>query len=282
MALLKISVLDVGHGDFVYAETPFGHRLVIDCGSGAIVPSAFLSKVPTLDELQISHPHTDHFTDLPALGVKNIKSFRCPRLNGFDDSEMGWKQSDKQAIAWLRHLAATRVADNLAVAVGYGFDHTVWAAPIKSVDYSDPNTVSLVTILGYGSFKMLFGADLTTAGWKAHLENPNFRNSIKGTSLLKVSHHGRAVGTCDELFGIGGIYPTLSIISDKAVDDSNRNTICVDWYRQRSRGLQSTVDGLRHVLTTRRDGSIHIQANANGNWIVRTNCAWLNENLIPS
>ena len=273
----------MGHGDFVFAQTPQGQSLIIDCGSGDVVPSEFLSKISTIDELQISHPHTDHFTDLPALSGKNIRSFRCPSLVGFDDAEMGWRNSDRNAIAALRQMAGRLSSNDAAVPVGYGFNHTVWEAPGATVDYSDPNTVSYVTTLSYGTFKMLFGGDLPTEGWEAHMKNPAFVRAIAGTTILKVSHHGRDVGTCDELFGPLGISPALCVISDKAIDSSNENTVRVDWYRQRTRGVPfSTREtppkplGTRHVLTTRRDGSIHFQANGLGNWRVWTECRWEN------
>ena len=31
MAILKVSFLDVGHGDFIYCETPLDDNMIIDC-----------------------------------------------------------------------------------------------------------------------------------------------------------------------------------------------------------------------------------------------------------
>src|SRR5713101_972842 len=113
MPELKISVLDVGHGDFSYVETPLGHRVVIDCGSGDVVPSDFLSKVSTLDELQISHPHEDHFTDIGGLAKKTIRSFRCPSLEGFSDDQIAWRTRDKKKIDILRNMQNSIAVNNL-------------------------------------------------------------------------------------------------------------------------------------------------------------------------
>jgi beta-lactamase superfamily II metal-dependent hydrolase len=277
MARLKISVLDVGHGDFIFAQSPHGHSLVIDCGSGTVIPSVFLRNVSTLDELQVSHPHTDHFYDLPALESKTIRSFRCPPPTLFDDGEMGWRSSDKPMIASLKRLASTHIPDNAAVSVGNGFDHTVWRAPQSAVDYDDPNTVSLVTTLSYGGFKMLFGGDLPTVGWEALLKDQNFVRAITGTTFFKVPHHGRAVGTCDALFEV--INPRTCVISDKPIDGTNENTVCTDWYRQRSLGCKLNNGETRHVLTTRRDGSIHFQADELGQWCFQLGCDWNNQDV---
>ena len=144
---LKISVLDVGHGDFVYAVTPNGHTLVIDCGSGDIVPSKFLSKVTRIDELQISHPHEDHFTDICGLEGKTIKSFRSYQVAKFRDEQIAWRSRDKTKVAALRRLATKLRADNDAVAVGNGFGHCVFLPKESDIDPNDPNTASMITYI---------------------------------------------------------------------------------------------------------------------------------------
>jgi competence protein ComEC len=277
MANLKISVLDVGHGDFIYVETPLGQNLVIDCGSGEETqPGKFLNKITTISEVQISHPHTDHFRDLPALSSKKIQSFRSVNLSGFTDEVIGWRYNDKSAIAMLRKLSSTIQTDNAAVTSGSGFNHIVFSP--KRIDYKDPNTASMVTLLQHGTFKMLFGADLPTEGWTQFLKDPNFKKAITGTTVLKVSHHGRTVGCSEDLFEI--ISPKLCIISDKAIESDNENTVETDWYCKRTSGAivnfgnQTTT---RKVLTTRCDGSVYISVDGDGMWTVFGNTSWRND-----
>ena len=128
MSELKISFLNVGHGDFCYCETPFGENMIIDCGAedGLIVPSEFLSKVATIHELQISHPHTDHFLDIEELSKKEIKSFRCPNPNLFEDKKIGWRKSDVNKIKKLKKLHEDIRADNDAIQGKNGFEHFVY------------------------------------------------------------------------------------------------------------------------------------------------------------
>lgn len=109
---LKVSFLDVGHGEFCYCETPYGHSMIIDCGSGDVVPSQFLSKISVIDELQISHPHTDHFEDIHEISKKNIKSFRCPNPNSFNEKAIGWKKNDQGKIKKLKEVYKTIKVDN--------------------------------------------------------------------------------------------------------------------------------------------------------------------------
>ncbi len=275
MAELKISVLDVGHGDFIYAETPFGHRLVIDCGRGNVVPSEFLSKVSTIHELQISHPHEDHFSDLAALAKKSILSFLCPDTDVFTDEEIAWRTRDKAKVATLRALQRNLPFNGAAVSVGQQFSRSVWAPPEHAINYDDPNTVSLVTILSCGSFKMLFGADLTETGWDALLTEPRFVTAIANTTIYKVAHHGRKEGCSDRLFK--KITPTLCVVSDKMIDSTNEDTECIQWYRDRTIGCEFIyADGskkVRKVLTTRKDGSIFIAADPL-TWYCETQTNW--------
>jgi len=271
MAWLKVSFLDVGHGDFIYAETPLGDNLVIDVGTGDVMPYKFLSNVSTISELQVSHPHTDHFDDIVAMSEKTIKSFRCVSLDKFADDKIGWKKSDKKKIAKLRELRTTTKADNAAVSVGNGFSHTVWYP--DNVDTNDPNTASLITTLSYQGVKILFGADLPAKGWEELLKKDTFVNAISGTSILKASHHGRKEGCSKELFDV--ISPMLCIISDKSLDKDNKNTTATNWYTERSTGCNIVgYTDQKKVLSTRANGSICITVNEKGEWWVYPNTTW--------
>ena len=271
MPKLKVSFLDVGHGDFIYATSPLGDNLVIDVGSGDVVPSKFLSNISTISELQVSHPHTDHFDDIIPISKKTIKSFRCPSLANFDDNAIGWKKKDKAKIDKLREMKSNLSVDDVAVRVGEGFGHTVWFP--GNVDSGDPNTASAVTTLSYKGVKILFGGDLPASGWESLLKKGDFVRAISGTTIFKVPHHGREEGCCEELFE--HISPCVCVISDKALEKDNQHTEATDWYTQRASGCK--VNGCkdeRKVLTTRCDGSIFVAINEQGTWSVYANTTW--------
>lgn len=271
MPYLKVAFLDVGHGDFAYATTPLGSNLVIDVGSGNVVPSKILSEVSTISELQVSHPHTDHFDDIVEISKKTIKSFRCPPLDSFSDDVIGWRKRDKAKIQKLRELRKTISADDDAVPVGDGFSHTVWFP--ENINYKDPNTASAVTTLAYQGIKILFGGDLPASGWESLLENNKFVKAISGTTIFKVPHHGRKEGCCEALFK--AITPKLCVVSDKPLDKDNKNTASTDWYTARTTGCNIIgYQRKRKVLTTRADNSIFIKINDEGTWWVYPNTTW--------
>jgi beta-lactamase superfamily II metal-dependent hydrolase len=277
MSKLKVSFLNVGHGDFAYIETPLGDNLIIDIGSGDVVPSEFLSKVPVISELQISHPHTDHFDDIIDISKKNIKSFRCPDLERFSNEVIGWTNLDQAKIAKLRELKKRIPKNDAAVNDGNGFSCNVWSP--GEIDYRDPNTASLVTILTYSGVKFLFGGDLPASGWENLLEDPRFVSSISGTTIFKVPHHGRKEGCCQALFDLGSdiFYPKLCVISDKSIDESNKNTVMTSWYTSRTKGCNvEKYEGQRSVMTTRSDESISIVVDSETRtWRVYPHTNWV-------
>lgn len=279
MNKLKISVLNVGHGDFISITSPNGEELVIDCGSGdnerEVTPSKFLNKIETIHELQISHPHTDHFDDLINICDKEIKSFRCPSLDKFEDEHIGWKKQDKDKVAKLRELKNSLKSDNDAVPFKNGFGHTVWYP--KTIDSKNPNSASIITTVYYGSFKMLFGGDLQKEGWEELLKNDEFVEAIKGTTFFKVPHHGRENGCSEELMKILEPSLRLCIVSDKSLDKDNENTSNTQWYLDRVKKGVFFGDTERKVLTTRNDGSIHIHSDNKGVWTVWKNTHWKND-----
>jgi len=274
MSKLKISILDVGHGDFIYVNSPLGNNIVIDCGSGDVVPSTFLKNIHVIDELQISHPHTDHFDDLVDVSKYSIHSFRCPAIDSFSDKTIGWKKYDKEKINKLRELKRTITVNKNAVVGSFNFSYSVFYP--TNIDSNNPNTASLVTILSYAGFKMLFGGDLPDSGWANLLRQDGFISAIKGTNIFKVPHHGRKEGYSEELFRY--ISPKLCIISDKSIDETNKNTVATDWYTHRSTGINiiksdGTIEN-RKVLTTRKDNSIFIESNENGNYYIYQDTKW--------
>lgn len=271
MPEMKVSFLDVGHGDFSFAISPFGHNLIIDVGYGDVIPSVFLKNINTIHELQISHPHTDHFDDIINISKKSILSFRCPNLDSFKDNVIGWKKSDKNKINRLREIKRTIAANNDAVLNGNNFAHTVWFP--ENVDFNNPNTASIVTTLSYQGVTILYGGDLPSSGWDNLLNKKEFIATIKNTAIFKVPHHGRQEGCSDALFKI--ISPKLCIISDKSLDKDNQNTVATSWYSARSSGCNVVgYDTPRKVLTTRTDGSIFVKINNEGKWWVYPDTNW--------
>jgi beta-lactamase superfamily II metal-dependent hydrolase len=122
-------------------------------------------------------------------------------------------------------------------------------------DFQDTNNLSLAIFIEYGSFKILFPGDLEKDGWDALLSQPNFVRMLPGTDVLVASHHGRQNGFNSQVFKY--FTPSVVVISDKPIAHDTQRM--VPDYRAvvRTQGVKvATTMKNRHVLTTRRDGSI--------------------------
>jgi len=119
-------------------------------------------------------------------------------------------------------------------------------------------------IVQFGAFKIVFAGDLEVSGWRRMLASPEFRRDLLGTNVFVASHHGRESGCCTELFD--WLHPEIVIISDDERQYDSQDTD--DWYRNRCIGAACIANPFerRYVLTTRKDGSMRIDANADGRW----------------
>jgi beta-lactamase superfamily II metal-dependent hydrolase len=99
------------------------------------------------------------------------------------------------------------------------------------------------------------------AGWKNLLKDPAFVRAIGEVNVFVASHHGRENGCCEELFSQTNLKPAVVIISDSGIQHATQETVA--WYRSRVKGIPLNGE-TRHVITTRSDGRVLIEATPNG------------------
>jgi len=227
-----------------------------------------------LDYLFITNADQDHMSDLKGLeeaGVFVSTLVRNPTYTG-------------QEMAQIKALSGplTRDAHWYVTACGE-FNQTVtepfdaYMGGITAKWFFNPypqfvktNDLSLVVFIQFAGFKILFPGDLEGPGWRALLADPAFRLELMTTNVLVASHHGRQSGFCEDVFNY--CTPDAVVISDKPIVHDTQRT---PDYRQvvRDEGvIVRTTGKRRHVLTTRRDGSITFRACADG-YFIDTECA---------
>lgn len=268
---MEVTIYNVGHGDFSLIRTPFGQNIVIDCGSGeGVVPSEILTDQP-IDLFVLTHPHVDHFRDFVNFKKLCIKTFRMPNLSRFKKEDFGWVQKDGDVIDSLLTSYSNLIPVDDVIRQGNGFSYRLYTA--SNVDYSNPNTASIVVLLHYWGNTILFGGDLQAEGWDNLMDyNKDFVADVRDVTIFRVPHHGRENAYSERL--LQHIKPKLCVISDKSIDDSNRNTSITNQYTKSSLGAfvmdYGTFDSnTRYVLTTRKDGNIHISFSRNEYQIIR-------------
>jgi beta-lactamase superfamily II metal-dependent hydrolase len=132
-------------------------------------------------------------------------------------------------------------------------------------DMDNTNDLSLVLIVQYGPFKILFSGDMERAGWRRLLARPDFVMDLIGVNVFVASHHGRESGCLEELFN--GWLPNIFVISDGAIQYDTQET--AGWYRTRASGIPviGTQDR-RYVVTTRSDGTLQIDVQPDGRYLI--------------
>jgi len=304
MPNLKLWFLDVGHGDCAYIALPNGAaRLMIDCGGGnnnwpskllthyGVTKSAGPIPLPNptgkfgLDNLIITHPHGDHISDIANIhddiGFQHLVGGYRNFIDKIADTSIDFKKTGQEAAKKFREIVkrycATYDANNDRVALAKPHCQVEKFRFIDYEDGIDLNHISWLVSITYGVHKVLFTGDLTATAVTRILKSnraEKFKEFVKGTTILKVPHHGRENGCSDEMFDHFGGKPVLCIASDEVLNDRNQGTSYIEWYTARTSDVKVNINGSmesRKVLTTRKDKDIFIEIPVLGNMAVTTN-----------
>lgn len=188
---LCVNYLDVGLGDAILVEAPYGIRLLIDgggfymsdfdTGKSVIAPYLLSKKIRTLDYVLNTHPHEDHLG-----GLRHI--LRHFRVNGFVTASI--TGSEPQYIRLSSTLKARNIPDihlargeSLMISRGLSLDVL---HPPAGILTNDLNDTSLVLKIAFGQKSFLFTGDIGEGVENALILSGS---SLK-SSVLKIPHHG--------------------------------------------------------------------------------------------
>ena len=268
---MKVEIFDVAHGGCALVTSDSGTRMLIDCGFNSLTgwrPSLHLPRIgiEAVEMFVVTNYDDDHVNDLP-----NLR-----------------QRFDGQSVVWLKSLLRNTTVSAQALfemkrdsGLGRGIQELMlmineytggplqvdWGSLSFKVfynsypnDFMDSNNLSLVIFLHCHNLNMVFPGDLEKAGWETLLVNPEFVEELKTVNVFVASHHGRENGCCEAVFEIDGVKPQIVVFSDGGMQFDTQET--ASWYQTRSHGMN--YNGTRrHVLTTRKDGKITINAVPN-------------------
>jgi len=274
---MKVEIFDVELGQcaMIYCP-PYGKKLMIDAGHKSLRwwPSVHFARQP-IELLILSNYDEDHASDIAAVrqhcGVNAISrnmTVTASRLRLMKAQGMGpGIQHVHDWICWTEAQAGgAAVPVDLGHVSKKSYCNTYGAGLGQ---FTDTNNLSVATFVSYGRFTILFPGDLEVAGWKQIMQQPGFQADLAQTTVLVASHHGRENGCYDELFE--NWRPMGVIISDAGIEHATQET--EDWYAARASGCRTRAGVNRKVFTTRRDGKITIDVDAQGQWFIETSAA---------
>ncbi|MCC8066675.1 MAG: ComEC/Rec2 family competence protein [Clostridiales bacterium] len=242
-AALTVTCMDVGQGDGALLQMPDGVNCLIDGGSTSvsglweyrISQTVRYYGISTIDYVFLSHADSDHISGileyledyLPGFGGKNahgitVKHLVIPPTADETDFEELIEKANTLGISVLRMEAGaalgniqgnTDTRNNAGrMSLGYfGKNASLWSltclAPSSSNLSGDKNEDSMVLLLQYGAFRMLFTGDLENEAETA-LASSGMNLSC---DILKVGHHGSNGASSEEFLAAAS--PAFGIIS---------------------------------------------------------------------
>jgi beta-lactamase superfamily II metal-dependent hydrolase len=265
---MRVLIHNVDHGQCAVITMPNGERMMIDCGvlregDSYWWPSVHYSG-QRFAELALTNLDEDHAEDFesvqryappdwilsnPTVWHQQLLALKPEGLGKGIQSVDRWMISPKNP--------APRPID-------FGGVARRWYCNTYTPG-DKTNDLSVVIILQYGPFKILFSGDMERAGWRRLLLRPDFVSDLKTVNVFVASHHGRENGCLGELFTGWG--PHVFIISDGAIEFDSQET--TDWYRTRAWGIPVVAtQERRYVYTTRSDGTLQIDVGPDGRYLV--------------
>jgi beta-lactamase superfamily II metal-dependent hydrolase len=261
---MKIQIFDVEHGGCALVTADTGARILIDAGHNGSTnwrPSTHLYNlgVSHLERLIVTNYDEDHASDLSNLltTVSVAVLTSNPSVSGGDLRKLKRNGGIGSGISALADLKSRYTASVNGPGADFGNLSLECFWNRYPTDFDDENNLSLVVILKAHGLAICFPGDMEVAGWKNLLRNPAFIQAVGEVNVFVASHHGRENGCCEDLFSQTGLKPAIVVISDSGIEYATQET--VSWYRNRVTGINLNGER-RHVLTTRRDGRILIDA----------------------
>lgn len=217
---LQVVSLDVGQGDCAFVRMPDGTNCLIDGGSTSqkkvweyvISRSVKYYGAATLDYVFLSHADEDHIS-----GIREfLESYECGAWNrnvhGITLKHLVLPPSaDGESFLQLQKLAHEKGVKVLVMEEGDAVREKRAAltclAPAGQNLTGEGNEDSMVLMLSYGNFRMLFTGDLEKGAEKRLAQS----GKDLSASVLKIGHHGSKHASSQEF--LEKVRPEVSVIS---------------------------------------------------------------------
>jgi len=216
---LRITFIDVGHGDAILIEFPEGKRMLIDggglyedrfdIGKNVIAPFLWKKKIRRIDTLVLTHPDPDHCKGLNFIASQfSIGQFWN---NGFQTNSEPYLQlkkilsERKIKTQSLNEESVPQIINGVEVSI---LNPPIWNARKRTVqNHLDLNNSSLVMRLRFKNVSVLLAGDI---GKEA--EGRMLRKDVSlRADILKIPHHGSS-SSSSPLF-LERVKPTWSVLS---------------------------------------------------------------------
>jgi len=216
---LRLTFIDVGHGDSILIEFPKGERMLIDggglyedrfdIGKNVIAPFLWGKKIRKIDILALTHPDPDHLKGLNFIASQfSIGQFWG---NGFQTDSEPYLQLKKSLEE--KKIKALSLSEETPPQTINGVEISIlnppeWNATQRRARYLwDLNNASLVMKLRFKNISVLLTGDIGMEAEGRILRKGHFLKA----DILKIPHHGSS-SSSSPLF-LEKVKPTYAILS---------------------------------------------------------------------
>ena len=191
---LRVTCLDVGHGQAIVVQLAGGRNVIFDAGSlmksdcGGRVVNPFLRAkgIGRLDAMFLSHDDIDHINGVPEI-VGSCKVSSIFVNDGFVNAVEGSRSARfLEECLENRGLGLKRI-DSEIISSQFPEISIIWPADdVCNIESVSDNDKSMVVLLEYAGRKMLLCSDIERFGQEAILQaNPNLQ-----VDVVVMPHHG--------------------------------------------------------------------------------------------
>jgi competence protein ComEC len=214
---IRLTVLDVGHGDAIHLRFPNGNCMLIDGGESSIykdygrevvIPFLKQERSLNLQYVVLSHPHKDHLGGL--IEVLKVASIDTIILSSYPYNTILFKSFlalAKRKKIYLRYVSC---GDQLYPDVNcriYVLHPSDEFSDTYNFSGSECNNSSIVLKIKYGENSILLTGDIEKDAERSLLKYKDFLES----EVLKVAHHG-GINSCMMDF-LNKVNPLVAVIS---------------------------------------------------------------------
>lgn len=225
---LEVVFLDVGQGDAIFVSMPDGSNIFIDGGSSSqdgiydrvLEPFFKYKGVRKLDFLFITHGDEDHYNgwskaleNLHEDALTYIPKIDNVVLNAWDYGKgMSHDAASGSSFGFLNGVECNAVLSDCAGTVYRFGDCSLTSLNDCEKIYGteSENDNSIVLLLKYGDYSILFTGDVTSER-EEMLAGRVAECGVRSVSLLKVAHHGSRYSTSADF--LESIRPSAAVIS---------------------------------------------------------------------
>jgi competence protein ComEC len=216
---LRLTFIDVGHGDSILIEFPKGKKMLIDggglyedrfdIGKNVIAPFLWKKRIRKIDTLVLTHPDPDHLKGLNFIASQfSIGQFWD---NGFQTGSESYLQLKE--ILKEKKIETKSLNEEFSPQIINGVEISVLNPPVlnttqrKVHNLWNLNNSSLVMKLQFKNISILLTGDIEKEAEKQMLK----KGFLLHADVLKIPHHGSS--SSSSLLFLESVNPTYAILS---------------------------------------------------------------------